>query len=141
MAQLTFDHVFNMLAEPAYSDRCRRKKQLRQRKSPSGNYQVDEDVWARHPSGNIMYIASVISVDKYHRTCNVAFIDDEQAFNLLVSHLRHITREDIKRNRYVDMVMAGLNAQVSMRLIHMTVMVNYSRFNSLVHQTMFSTIP
>jgi Tudor domain len=102
MTQLAFDHWFNILEDTSYADRCHQKKKLRQRKSPSGNYQVDEDVWARHPNDNIMYIASVIAVNNHHRTCHVAFVDDGQTFNVPVSHLRHVTREDIKRNRYVD---------------------------------------
>jgi len=58
MAQSAFDHLFNMHADAAYADRCRRKRKLRQRKSPGKNYQVDEDVWARYPGYNIMYVAS-----------------------------------------------------------------------------------
>ncbi|CAF3975297.1 unnamed protein product, partial [Rotaria sp. Silwood1] len=74
----------------------------RQRKSSNGNYQVDEDVWARHPNDGVMYIASIIAINNYHRTCRVTFIDDDQTFDLPVSHLRHVTREDIRCNRYVD---------------------------------------
>ena len=62
MAQRAFNHWFNTLADPTYTDRYRRKKKLRQRTSPSGNYQIDEDVWARHPADDVMYIASVIAL-------------------------------------------------------------------------------
>jgi len=102
MAQAAFDHWFNMLGDTSYADRCRRKQKLRQRKHPRGNYQMDEDVWARHPTHGIMYIASVITVNNYHRTCYVAFVEDGQTFNLPFSHLRHVTPEDIKHNRCVD---------------------------------------
>ena len=66
------------------------------------DYQVDEDVWARHPNDNIMYIASIIGIDKYHRTCHIAFVNDGQTFTLPINHLRHVTCEDITHNRYVD---------------------------------------
>ena len=102
MAQRAFNHWFNTLADPTYTDRYRRKKKLRQRTSPSGNYQIDEDVWARHPADDVMYIASVIAVDKSRRTCRVTFVDDGQTFTLPASQLRHVTLEDIHYNRYVD---------------------------------------
>ena len=102
MAQAAFDHSFNMLADPAYADRCHRKKILRRRKTPKGDYQINEDVWARHPNDNIMYIASIIGIDQHHNTCRIAFVHDGQTFTLPINHLRHVTREDIKRNRYVD---------------------------------------
>ncbi|CAF5011795.1 unnamed protein product, partial [Rotaria sp. Silwood1] len=102
MAQCAFDHWFNTLADPSYAERCHRKRKLSQRKSPSGNFQIDEDVWARHPIDNVMYIASVIGIDKSNRSCRVTFVDDGQTSNLPFSDLRHITHEDVKRNRYVD---------------------------------------
>lgn len=102
MAQRAFDHWFNTLVDTTYRDRCCRKKKLRQRKSPTGNYQLDEDVWARHPEDGVMYIASVIGIDNNHRTCRVTFVDDGQTFNLPISHLRHVILEDIQHNRYVD---------------------------------------
>ena len=73
-----------------------------QRESPSGNYQIDEDVWARHPTDGIMYIASVIDINSFHHTCRVMFFNDDQSFNLDMSQLRHVTLEEIQRNRYVD---------------------------------------
>jgi hypothetical protein len=102
MKQSEFDHWFHTLSNSTYADRCSRKKKLRQRKSPSGNFQVDEDVWARHPNDGIMYIASVTAVNNYHRTCCVTFVDDGQTFTLPVNQIRHVTREDIKHNRYID---------------------------------------
>jgi hypothetical protein len=102
MAQRAFDHWFNTLADPAYADRCQRKRKLRQRKSPTGNYQIDEDVWARHPTDGFMYIASVIAINSLHRTCRVVFVKDDQPFDLAFSQLRHVTREEIRCNRYVD---------------------------------------
>ena len=102
MAQRAFDHWFNTLADPAYANRCQRKRKLRQRKSPTGNYQIDEDVWARHPTDGIMYITSVIAINSLHRTCRVMFFNDDQPFDLAFSQLRHVTREDIRCNRYVD---------------------------------------
>ena len=101
MAQAAFDHWFNMHANVAYTDRCRQKKKLRQRKPSGGNYQVGEDVWARHPDGNIMYVASVMAVNNYKRTYNVIF-NNGQMFDLPISHLRHVTLEDIQCDRYVD---------------------------------------
>jgi hypothetical protein len=102
MAQRAFDHCFNTLADPTYADRCQRKRKLRQRKSPTGNYQIDEDVWARHPTDGFVYIASVIAIDSLNRTCRVVFVNDDQPFDLAFSQLRHVTREDIRCNRYVD---------------------------------------
>ena len=134
MAQLAFDHSFNTLVDTAYTDRCRRKKNFRQRKSPTRDYQLDEDVWARHPSGNIMYIASIISVNKYHRNCNVAFVDDGQTFNLPISHLRHITREDIKCNRYVDYG-HGWTERTSIGAIN-----SYDRYGELQHVQFTGTL-
>jgi len=101
MAQSAFDHLFNMHADAAYADRCRRKRKLRQRKSPGKNYQVDEDVWARYPGYNIMYVASVMAVNNYKRTCPVLF-DNGLTADLSITHLRHVTLEDIQCDRYVD---------------------------------------
>ncbi len=102
MAQQAFDHWFNTLADPEYADRCRRKNKLRQRKSRMDNYQIDEDVWARHPTNGVMYIASVTAVNSPQDTCRVTFVDDGRTFTLPLNHLRHVTLEDIQCNRYVD---------------------------------------
>ncbi|CAF0871303.1 unnamed protein product [Adineta steineri] len=102
MAQATFDHWVDMLADPTYAARCQRKQHFRQRHKPTGKYQVDEDVWARHPDDDVMYIASIISIDQHHCTCRLIFVDSDETLNLPISHLRHVTREDIKLNRHVD---------------------------------------
>jgi hypothetical protein len=102
MAQVAFDHCFNTLGGETYADRYCPKKKLRPRKIPNGNYQVDEDIWGRHPNYGIMYIASVVAVNNYHRTCQMAFVEDEQTFKLPFNHLRHLTPEDIQCNRYMD---------------------------------------
>jgi hypothetical protein len=102
MAQREFDHWWNTLSDPSYAERCRRKHQFRQRKLPIGPYQVDEDVWARHPSDGFMYIASIIAIDRSYFTCRVIFVDDGQTFTLPINHLRHVTLQDIQHNRYID---------------------------------------
>jgi len=102
MAQRAFDHWWNTLADSAYAERCHRKNKLRQRKSRIDKYQVNEDVWARHPTNGFMYIASVIAVNSSQETCRVTFVLDGRTFTLPLSHLRHLTYEDIQCNRYVD---------------------------------------
>lgn len=124
MAQSAFDHWFNMYADAEYADRCRRKRKLRQRKSPGKNYQVDEDVWARYPGCNIMYVASVMAVNNYKRTCTVLF-DNGLTADLSITHLRHVTLKDIQCNRYVDYGQ-GWSARTDIGLINI-----YDRYGKL----------
>ena len=102
MAQRRFDHWWQTLCDPSYAERCHRKNQFRRRAAPIDEYQVDEDVWARHPSDGFMYIASIIAVHRSNHTCNVTFVDDGETFTLPNNHLRHVTLEDIQLNRCVD---------------------------------------
>jgi len=101
MAQSAFDHWLNMHADTAHADRRLQKKKLRERNSSGRNYQVGEDVWARYPGYNIMYVASVMAVNNYKRTCTVIFNNGLTA-DLSISHLRHVTLKDIQCDRYVD---------------------------------------
>jgi hypothetical protein len=103
MAQAEYDHRCNMLSNPVYADRCRRKRDFRRRTTFIKDfYQVDEDVWARHPTDGYMYIASVDRVDIHHMTCQVTFVDNNETLILPIAHVRHVTIEDIERERYVD---------------------------------------
>jgi hypothetical protein len=90
-----------MDTDTAHAHRRRQKKKLRQRKSSGRNYQVGEDVWARYPGYNNMYVASVTAVNNYKRTCTVIF-NNVLTVDLSNSQLRHVTLEDIQRDRYVD---------------------------------------
>ena len=78
------------------------KKQFRRRAASISEYQVDEDVWARHPSDGFMYIASITTVHRSRHTCIVTFVGDGAKFTLPINHLRHVTLADIQLNRCVD---------------------------------------
>ena len=56
----------------------------------NGNYQVDKNVWTRQPSVCFIRIVPVILGDVDH------------IFVLLISHLRHVTLEDIQNGRYSE---------------------------------------
>lgn len=126
MAQAAFDHWFNMLADPDYANRCHRKRQFRQRRSPAGKFQVDEDVWARHPNDGVMYIASISAVDMHNDTYIVIFVDNGQIFNLPANHLRHVSQQDIKCNRYVDY------GQSWSEQTHLGAINTYDRYGELI---------
>ena len=102
MAQHSCDYWSNILSNPSYVEHRCHKTQFRPRKSYVGDYQIEDDVWARHPSDGFMYVASIISIDPLYHKCHVHLVADGSTFTVPLSDLRHVTVDDILLNRCVD---------------------------------------
>jgi hypothetical protein len=102
MAQHAFAYRWNSTFDSSYVNHNRQKIELRQRKLTVDSYQINENVWARHPYDGFMYIATVLMVNPSVRTCCVTFDDDGGTFTLSLRDLRRITSEDLQYDRCVD---------------------------------------
>ena len=102
MAEHVFAYRWNSSFDSSYIIHNRQKTELRQRKLPVDSYQINENVWVRHPYDSFMYIATVLMVNPSVHTYCVMFDDDGGTFTLSIRDLRSIIPEDLRYDGCVD---------------------------------------